>query len=482
MGQSFHTIVVDAPPEAVWATIRDFHDLAWTGAVESVEALGGAAGDRVGAKRLLDGAIHETLLAFDDAARSFEYSLDDGPGPLSKASVTRYVGRLRLVPVTATGGTLVEWTARFESKDDAAVLAMVDPAYRGMLGGLAAHLASKKAPDPSHLMQVGLGFWGSKALLSAVELELFTVLGSGALTGAALQEKLALHPRGVFDILDALVALRVLDRDGEGTSATYRNTPAGALFLDKTKPSYVGGILEMANARLYPFWGDLTEALRTGKPQNEVKRTGASMFEELYREPARLEQFMRAMAGISAGNFRLFAEKFDFSRYTTLCDVGGATGQLSIFAAQRHPRLTCTTCDLPVVEPIARRTIEAAGLASRVKPQALDFFSQPIPKADVVTMGMILHDWNLEKKKHLIRAAYEALPPGGAFVVIESLIDDARRENAFGLLMSLNMLIEFGDAFDYTAADFQGWCREAGFKRFEVLPLAGPSSAAIAYK
>jgi hypothetical protein len=97
-------------------------------------------------------------------------------------------------------------------------------------------------------------------------------------------------------------------------------------------------------------------------------------------------------------------------------------------------------------------------------------------------MGMILHDWNLEKKKHLIKLAYDALPPGGAFIVVEALIDDARRENAFGLLMSLNMLIEFGDAFDYTGADFKAWCSEAGFNRFEVIPLAGPSSAAVAYK
>ena len=97
-------------------------------------------------------------------------------------------------------------------------------------------------------------------------------------------------------------------------------------------------------------------------------------------------------------------------------------------------------------------------------------------------MGMILHDWNLEKKRHLIRSAYEALPPGGAFIVVEALIDDARRENLFGLLMSLNMLIEFGDAFDYSGADFQGWCRDAGFRKFEVIHLAGASSAAIAYK
>lgn len=238
----------------------------------------------------------------------------------------------------------------------------------------------------------------------------------------------------------------------------------------------------MANARLYPFWGDLTEGLRTGKPQNEVKHTGASVFGELYSKPERLELFMDAMSGISAGNFQAFAEKFDFSRYHTMCDVGGATGQLSRFVAQRHPHMQCISADLPEATQIAERKIAAAGLGGRVTAQPIDFFADPLPKADVITMGMILHDWNLEKKMHLIRAAYDALPPGGAFAVIENLIDDARRENAFGLMMSLNMLIEFGEAFDFTASDFFGWCREVGFTKFEVIHLAGPASAGVAYK
>jgi 2-polyprenyl-3-methyl-5-hydroxy-6-metoxy-1,4-benzoquinol methylase len=191
---------------------------------------------------------------------------------------------------------------------------------------------------------------------------------------------------------------------------------------------------------------------------------------------------MRAMSGISAGNFHALAEKFDFTRYQTVCDVGGATGQLSLVLAQHHPHLRCTTFDMTVVEPIAARTIKEAGAEDRVTAASGDFFADPLPKADVITMGMILHDWNLERKLQLIRAAFEALSPGGAFVVIENLIDDDRRENVFGLMMSLNMLIEFGDAFDYSGADFRKWCGEVGFKRFEVIHLAGASSAAVAYK
>jgi hypothetical protein len=335
---------------------------------------------------------------------------------------------------------------------------------------------------PDHILQTGMGFWGSKTLLSAVELGLFTRLGDKAMTGEELAAALGLHARANPDFFDALLALGFLARDGEGPAARYRNTPETATFLDKTRPAYVGGILEMANARLYRFWGDLTTALKTGKPQNEMKDGGESMFGELYADPARLEQFMDAMTGVSTGNFVALAEKFDFSKYKTLCDVGGAAGILSIMVALRHPHIACTSADLPMVSPIAQRKIASFGLSERIKTADIDFFKDPLPKADIITMGMILHDWDLDNKMMLIRKAYEALPEGGAFIAVEALIDDARRENAFGLLMSLNMLIEFGVAFDFTGADFTRWCKEAGFKRTEIIPLAGPSSAAVAYK
>jgi precorrin-6B methylase 2 len=336
--------------------------------------------------------------------------------------------------------------------------------------------------DPGPILQTAFSFWSSKVLLTAVEFGLFTKLGAGRRTGPELGAELGLHPRAIYDFFDALVAMKFLDRDGDGPEALYHNTPAGALYLDASSPRYVGGILTMLNARLFKFWHDLPEALKTGHPQNETKHGQKGVFEELYAELPKLEQFLGAMTGLSRMNFEAFAEKFDFSGYQTLCDVGGATGLLCIETAKRHPHLRCTSFDLPPVEPVAQRQIAAAGLSNRIQTAGGDFFRDPLPKADIITMGMILHDWNLEKKMHLIRAAYEALPPGGALVAIETIIDDVRRENAFGLLMSLNMLIEFGDAFDYSAADFRGWCAEAGFQRFDCIHLAGAASAVIAYK
>jgi predicted O-methyltransferase YrrM len=336
--------------------------------------------------------------------------------------------------------------------------------------------------DPSRILSAGFGFWSSKVLLTAVEFEVFTILAEKKMTGEELGDKLALHPRGIWDFFDTLVALGFLKREGSGRGALYGNTAESDFYLDKNSPAYIGGILEMCNARLYRFWNDLGPALKTGQPQNEVKHSQKPMFETLYEDLPRLEQFMGAMTGLSRGNFMALADKFDFSNYKTLCDVGGATGLLSMLVATRHPHMRCTSFDLPPVEPIARNAIARQGLSDRVQTASGDFFQDALPKAEVITMGMILHDWNLEKKKQLIKAAYNALPDNGAFIAVENLIDDERRENAFGLMMSLNMLIEFGDAFDFSGADFWSWCKEAGFKRYEVLHLAGPCSAAIAYK
>jgi predicted O-methyltransferase YrrM len=308
--------------------------------------------------------------------------------------------------------------------------------------------AASTHPDPGSILQTAFAFWSSKVLLTAVEFGVFTALGDRRVTGAELGAELGLHERGVADFFDALGAMKFLDREGDGPSAKYFNTPEGALYLDSRSPGYVGGWLVMLNDRLFRFWHDLPEALRTGRPQNETKHGQKGMFEELYSELPRLEQFMGAMTGLSRINFEAFAAKFDFSGFNTLCDVGGATGLLSIEVAKAHPHLRCTSFDLPAVEPIAKKHIAAAGLGDRIATASGDTVNDPLPKAYLGTMAMLLLDWILAKKMHLIRSAYDALPPGGALVAIEALIDDARRENLFGLLMSLNMLIEFGEAFE----------------------------------
>jgi len=333
-------------------------------------------------------------------------------------------------------------------------------------------------PNPERILQTGLAFWASKTLLSAIELGLFTELAQGSQTLSGLRDRLQLHERAARDFCDTLVALGFVKRDGD----RYSNTPETNLFLDRNKPSYVGGILEMANHRLYPFWGHLTEALRTGEPQNEVKGGGAGLFDTLYADPARLKQFLAAMSGISHGANMTIARQFPWRDYQTYVDVGTAQGDLAAQVALANPHLRGIGFDLPQVEPIFNDYVRAIGVADRVTFSAGSFFDSGFPKADVVLMGHILHDWDLPTKKLLIKKAFDAVPAGGALVVYEAIIDDDRSKNAFGLMMSLNMLIETPGGFDYTGSDCQNWLREAGFKETRIEHLVGPDSMVIGIK
>jgi SAM-dependent methyltransferase len=338
--------------------------------------------------------------------------------------------------------------------------------------------------SPARILETATAFFPAKVMLSAIELGLFTQLARGPLQGSALAAALGIRADRSADFFDALVALGFLNREGNGPKAEYSNTAETDLFLDRAKPSYVGGLPEMLNARLYGFWGGLTAALQTGEAQNELKNGGSSFFGELYADPARLEQFLAAMASLQIGNYATLAAKVDFSKYETVVDIGGASGLLCRTLASRYSHLKLITFDLPVVAPIAQRENERAGLQARIDTLAGDFFEDSFPRANVITMGNILHDWNEVEKQKLISKAYAALEPGGIFIAIENIIDDERRKNAFGLLMSLNMLIEFGAAggFDYSGAQFDGWARAAGFTHTKVIPLVGATSAAIAYK
>jgi SAM-dependent methyltransferase len=352
-----------------------------------------------------------------------------------------------------------------------------------------AHLNEKKSKvqetirvDPARIFEVGMGFWASKILLTAVKLELFTHLATQPLSGNQIKRRLCLHGRGLYDFLDALVSLGFLERSGIRETAVYANSADANQFLDRNKLSYIGGILEMADNRLYPFWNFLEDGLKKGTPQNEIRTGEHAFFEKIYADQDRTREFVNAMSGAQMGNFVAFAHKFDFSPYKTMLDVGGAGAQLSAQVVTHNPHMRSISFDLPPVSPIALENLSIMGVANKVRVVSGDFFEDPLPEADVITMGNILHDWSLDEKKRLIRKAYDSLPEGGSLVVIENIIDNERRVNSFGLMMSLNMLIETTDGFDFSMADFEEWAREAGFRDVYLLELTGPSSAVIALK
>lgn len=267
----------------------------------------------------------------------------------------------------------------------------------------------------------------SPGVLSSVELGVFSALASEPGDLEALRKRAGLHSRPARDFLDALVALKMLECD----SGVYRNTAETDMFLDRAKPSYIGGVLEMANARLYRFWGSLTEALLSGEPQNEGKH-GEDVFAAIYAEPEVLRGFLTAMSGISAGAAQAIAAKFPWDGHKTFVDIGAAQGMVPVTLVRAHPQLRGIGFDLLKVRPVFEEFVAGLDLSDRVRFQEGDFSEDDLPEADVIIMGHILRDWNLARKKHLLGKAFAALPKGGAVIVYDALIDDRRRDNAFG--------------------------------------------------
>jgi hypothetical protein len=331
--------------------------------------------------------------------------------------------------------------------------------------------------DPTPIIDLAVGFWGAKTLLSAVEIDLFTALAPSPLDRETLATRLQLHPRAVRDFLDALVALGMLARTGD----MYANTPETEAFLVRGKPEYVGDYLDMLNTRLYPFWGALAEALRTGKPQNEAKH-GGDLFGAIYGTPDLLRGFVQSVTGLTFATARAIARQFPWASYRTFIDLGTAQGALPVQVALAHPHITGGGFDLPAVQPHFDTYVKGFGLAERLRFFPGDFFTDPLPIADVFAMGRVLHDWDLATKRQLIAKVFDALPPGGAFLVHEALIDDDRRQHAYGLLMSLTMLIDTHGGFDFTGAECTTWMREAGFKETRIEPLAGHDAMIVGIK
>jgi O-methyltransferase domain/Dimerisation domain len=337
---------------------------------------------------------------------------------------------------------------------------------------------SAERPTPDRLLAIGQGFWAAKVLLSAVELGVFTLLAAGPLDGDDLRHRLHLHPKGTPDFFDALVALRLLERDAAGR---YSNAPDADCFLDGAKPDYMGGYFGLCNDRQYCGWAGLTEALRTGEPLEDFK-AGRERFLALYADPAKLSGFLKGMTGGALPVARAIAVQFPWRDFSTFMDIGTAEGCLAVQVALAHGHITGGGFDLPPVGPHFDRFVRRHDLQHRLAFVGGSFLVDDLPPADVLVLGRVLHNWDLETKRLLVAKAYAALPSGGCLVVYDRIIDDARRVNVDGLLASLNMLVMSGVGFDYTGAECQAWMREAGFAETRVEPLVISHSMVIGRK
>jgi len=335
-----------------------------------------------------------------------------------------------------------------------------------------------QGPGFETIMHIGFGFWASKTLFSAVELGVFTELANGPLACEALSDRIGLHPRGARDFLDALTAMGLLARDGH----MYSNTAESDFYLDRSKPSYIGGVIEMANRRSYPFWASLTDALGTGRPQNEVKEGGAADVYELYKDAEWSRIFLQAMTGLSVKTAQAIAQRFPWTDHRTFIDIGTAQGELPIRIASAHSHLRGGGFDLPAVAPFFTEYVNSSGLGDRLLFYPGDFHSDPLPQADVLVMGHILHNEDLDGKLMLLRKAFEAVQSGGSLIIYDMMLDDDRAANLLGLLSSLNMLIETPGGFEYTCDQCSQWMRDAGFHDVRVEHLLGPESMAVGKK
>jgi O-methyltransferase domain/Dimerisation domain len=336
---------------------------------------------------------------------------------------------------------------------------------------------AKADPGRDRIMELAHGFRAAKVLLSAVELDVFTVLAECSRDLGNLRAKVGISERGARDFFDALVALGLIERDASGS---YHNTAESELYLDRRKPTYIGGELAYVNARAYPHWHLLTTALKTGKPQSEASH--ASYFPALHADQAKLELFANAMIAGAMLAGQAIAARFPWHRYRTLVDVGAAQGSLLVQIAKAHPHLTGSGFDLPTMQPLFELHVREQGLEHRLRFHPGDFLQDPLPSADVLVFGRVLHNWELATKRQLLRKAYEALPAGGSVIVFERLIDDERRCNVGGLLASLHMLVMTQGGFDFSAADCMEWMRDAGFHDLRVEPLTDVHSMVVGTK
>lgn len=339
---------------------------------------------------------------------------------------------------------------------------------------------SRPAPMPSRtpdtgtaagLLRLGNTFCDAKALLTAVELGLFTALREGPATEEQIRARAGLHGRGLADFLHLLTALGLLEYEG----GAYRNAAGADRYLVRGEAGYVGGFLERSNRNLYPAWGRLTEALRTGAPQS------GSDFAAVLDRPAVLAQFADMMDALTQSLGPLLIDTVDWPERGTVLDVGGARGNLLAQVVKAQPQLTGVVFDLPQMAPLFDETITRYGMDGAVRFHGGDFFTDDLPAADVVIMGHVLHDWDPPRRRELVDKAFAAVSPGGTLLVYDRMLDDEPR-HVENLVISLDMLLVTEGGSEYPVSELRDNARAAGFRSVTEQPLDAYDTLVICRK
>jgi len=300
----------------------------------------------------------------------------------------------------------------------------------------------------------------SAILITAVDLNLFEALKDDFLSIDEIKEKcgIKIRNRNLMDFLDILYINNHLSREGKLETAKYK--VSDNLFL-KENPNNLLPLIKMMK-RILKRYENLPETMRTGKYPNDE-----DLFKELYADPENTPSFLRTISMLQLESFKLVAKDFDFSSYNTCLDIGGCLGAFSIEMKLVNPHLDVTTFDLPLIENYVNDFLKEEEMHDKVKVISGDFFEEEFPKTDIVSMGNILHDWSLERKRLLIRKAYDCLNENGVFIVIEKFIDNDREVDTPGIYMSFTLLVEGFDGYNTSKEELEALSKEAGFKSIE---------------
>jgi SAM-dependent methyltransferase len=331
------------------------------------------------------------------------------------------------------------------------------------------------APDVSTsagILRLGNAFCDAKALLTAVDFDLFTALKDTPATLEEIRQRLQLHGRGLSDFLHLLVGLGLLEKTND---ERFRNATGADRYLVKGEQTYIGGFLQRSNRNLYPAWGRLSDALRTGQPQSQ------GSFEQVTQRPALLRQFIYMMDALTQQLAPELIDAFPWSQYGSLLDVGGCRGNLAAHMVKAHPEVAGHVFDLPAMEPFFDEHIASLGLTGRLHFHGGDFFTDPLPPADVVILGHVLHDWDEQQRGFLVRAAYDAVRPGGALVVYDRMLTDDPR-HVENLVISLDMLLVTDGGSEYPVSELRRHAEAVGFESVTEQPLGDYDTLVVCRK
>ena len=333
-------------------------------------------------------------------------------------------------------------------------------------------------PNPAPVLNLILAFRGSKTMFTTVSMGIFDRLDEGGADAATLARELGANADALERLLDSCVALGLIQKVG----TVYSNLSVAGTYLTRSSPNTLAGYILYSDRALYPLWGNLEAAIRQGTNRWEQTFGGrTSIFEHFFRTEEARRDFLSGMNGFGQLSSPAVVAAFDLGRFHRLVDLGGGTGHLTLTACARYPKLQGAVFDLPAAIATARECVERSPERSRVSLIAGDFFTDPLPEADLFALGRILHDWGEDKVLTLLRKVWQRLPSGGALLIAEKILDDNKTGPLLALMQSLNMLVGT-EGKERTLAEYTALLRQGGFTQVEGRITTAPLDAILALK